>query len=794
MADQVVEGLKKAKSSLKQERKPVSQVVVAQKATKQINEFVKAALAEENRWVLHPDEQTSIVETLQSINSLYQELYDKCRTPYHFEKNAAKYITMQQEISHQVSCIHLSLDQGFYLTEPRGFNPGQAIELSWKEIQKIVNGVESEGIWCRLPLKIEVAEEDKGAVTELSQKLKTDQEQLKKNPRLNSFDQPLSIKDIQAIYGYFQSVHELLEKESKALEEVLKNAKSSEESMELEQALDDLNSIEVDIQRLEKKLGTDVPEFSRKLYQASRTDAQLRMNLLRVPFEPLGMIERHLERLRQEKEENGLEDCISSFKENHELEIQQLQMFLETLSSVNQILHQVISILHNLSISFGKIYHNASSESITIDFLKRALGSIKGLVEKGLRVTGTRKESLFKIQQAMKETDLFDNPIVDGLLYTLDLIDEGREEMRTYLERLETHLELLESVSDWGAKRVYIMLQGAYEERTSLSSSAMIFDNVTQTCELFHQTLKEILGLWETIQESLEASSDAESAFAEIEKHLGTQPESFQSMINEYMLNVQELRWVLDEMLVSTTHEEQVFLSELRDEMEPVKVRLQAAKKKKEQEAKPEVKKAEPAPQKSRSAPVPKRLAQKKKPQLAGFSHDPFPQETMFKLRQQMKSMASEKAKMMYFVLTHTHMFFNMLDKLEPNYSKEDKPTEYQMEQTLMKSKTTNDFLLNLGRMKFLYGGYFNAHNVRYEYDDSKRRFDINTGSEKFLQLSRKTFDTPEGIFTRMTRILLGMEDSTVMVSALGRQVVAIMDEDFKLDRDEQLEVQDAIS
>ena len=794
MADQVVEGLKKAKSSLKQERKPVSQVVAAQKATKQINEFVKAALAEENRWVLHPDEQTSIVETLQSINSLYQELYDKCRTPYHFEKNAAKYITMQQEISHQVSCIHLSLDQGFYLTEPRGFNPGQAIELSWKEIQKIVNGVESEGIWCRLPLKIEVAEEDKGAVTELSQKLKTDQEQLKKNPRLNSFDQPLSIKDIQAIYGYFQSVHELLEKESKALEEVLKNAKSSEESIELEQALDELNSIEVDIQRLEKKLGTDVPEFSRKLYQASRTDAQLRMNLLRVPFEPLGMIERHLERLRQEKEENGLEDCISSFKENHELEIQQLQMFLETLSSVNQILHQVISILHNLSISFGKIYHNASSESITIDFLKRALGSIKGLVEKGLRVTGTRKESLFKIQQVMKETDLFDNPIVDGLLYTLDLIDEGREEMRSYLERLETHLELLESVSDWGAKRVYIMLQGAYEERTSLSSSAMIFDNVTQTCELFHQTLKEILGLWERIQESLEASSDAESAFTEIEKHLGTQPESFQNMINEYMLNVQELRWVLDEMLVSTTHEEQVFLSELRDEMEPVKVRLQAAKKKKEQETKPEVKKAEPAPQKSRSAPVPKRLAQKKKPQLTGSSHDPFPQETMFKLRQQMKGMASEKAKMMYFVLTHTHMFFNMLDKLEPNYNQEDKPTEYQMEQTLMKSKTTNDFLLNLGRMKFLYGGYFNAHNVRYEYDDSKRRFDINTGSEKFLQLSRKTFDTPEGIFTRMTRILLGMEDSSVMVSALGRQVVAIMDEDFKLDRDEQLEVQDAIS
>ena len=149
---------------------------------------------------------------------------------------------------------------------------------------------------------------------------------------------------------------------------------------------------------------------------------------------------------------------------------------------------------------------------------------------------------------------------------------------------------------------------------------------------------------------------------------------------------------------------------------------------------------------------------------------------------------------MMYFVLTHTHMFFDLLEKLEPVFENEDKPTENQIEQILMKSKTTNDFLLTTAKMKFLYGGYFNAHNVRFEYDKEKKRFDINAGSEKFLQLSRRAFETPEGIFTRMVRILLGMEDSSVLVSTLGRQVVAIMDEDFKLDRDEQLEVQDAIS
>ena len=77
MADQVVEDLKKAKSSLKQERKPVSQVVAAQKTTASINEFVKAALAEENRWVLNSEEQKSIVDTLKEIRRIFRDLETK---------------------------------------------------------------------------------------------------------------------------------------------------------------------------------------------------------------------------------------------------------------------------------------------------------------------------------------------------------------------------------------------------------------------------------------------------------------------------------------------------------------------------------------------------------------------------------------------------------------------------------------------------------------------------------------------------------------------------------------------
>ena len=84
MADQVLESLKNTKSSLKQERKPVSQVISAQKATNTISEFVKAALAEENRWVLVSDEQKSIVETLKEVKRIFNQLYEQCRTPHHF--------------------------------------------------------------------------------------------------------------------------------------------------------------------------------------------------------------------------------------------------------------------------------------------------------------------------------------------------------------------------------------------------------------------------------------------------------------------------------------------------------------------------------------------------------------------------------------------------------------------------------------------------------------------------------------------------------------------------------------
>ena len=57
MSTNTLEQLKQAKSALEAERKPVSHVQEALKATKDITQFVKIALSKENRWIFQADEQ-----------------------------------------------------------------------------------------------------------------------------------------------------------------------------------------------------------------------------------------------------------------------------------------------------------------------------------------------------------------------------------------------------------------------------------------------------------------------------------------------------------------------------------------------------------------------------------------------------------------------------------------------------------------------------------------------------------------------------------------------------------------
>ncbi|MDP7621414.1 MAG: hypothetical protein QGH27_05580, partial [SAR324 cluster bacterium] len=73
MSTSSLEQLKQAKTSLQAERKPVSQVQDALIQAKEITEFVSVALSKENRWILQPGEQESIVTMLKEINLTKKE-------------------------------------------------------------------------------------------------------------------------------------------------------------------------------------------------------------------------------------------------------------------------------------------------------------------------------------------------------------------------------------------------------------------------------------------------------------------------------------------------------------------------------------------------------------------------------------------------------------------------------------------------------------------------------------------------------------------------------------------------
>ena len=187
MSTNSLEHLKQAKTSLKAERKPVSQVQNALIQAKEITEFVSVALSKENRWILQSGEQESIVNMLKEINLTKKELYDKCRSPEHFSRDADRFLRMKHKINRQAECIHLSLDQGFYNTEPLGFSAGKAVELSLKQIRIIHDGLQ-QGKWSRLPIEATAEDSAKKEVEKLLKETEPLADQLLKNKNVSTFD------------------------------------------------------------------------------------------------------------------------------------------------------------------------------------------------------------------------------------------------------------------------------------------------------------------------------------------------------------------------------------------------------------------------------------------------------------------------------------------------------------------------------------------------------------------------------------------------------------------------------
>ena len=797
MSTNTLEQLKQAKSALEAERKPVSHVQEALKVTKDITQFVKIALSKENRRIFQAGEQDDIVSILAEINRTNKELYNKCRTPEHFNRDATRYLKMKNHIIRKSECIHFSLDQGFYATEPLGFSAGKAIELSLKQIRKIRDG-HQQGKWTRLPIDVNVDDSAKTEVEKIYAESAPLAEKLLKNENIGNFDPPMTIEEVQSVYKFFHNVHQIQELEQQALTDALSKKTPAEQSTPNE-ILDKLSSFERKLKNVRVPTSKNIPDWGIHLYEMSLTDMTLRMHLLRIPFEPLGFLNRHLKILEEQKDSDGIEKSISSFHDNAVQELEQLQLFSESFAGVDETLQEVTGILQNLSICFGKIYHNASSQTITNSFLIKVLELIKGMLEKGGRVADSKSDTLLKLHQSVNDVDLFDDPITEGMIHALDLLEQGKEAMSQYCDKLKTFLETLSNASDWDSRQTYKFLKNAYDENASLTSASMFFGSITKTCVLLKSSIKEVESMWLELgklrEQKLDSATLYEQTIALLERDSAFSEENLQKSTEQ----VEELNWILDEIFGQGAKEEQRFVEELSSELKPVGARIQAQKIKaaaQKEELASEVNKTAPAaPVQRRSTSRKSAKASKSEPFSSGGKkslYDPFPPFEMTALKEACKTMTSSEGKMIYQVLTNTHTFFTLLNKMENSF-KPGAGLENELQQDLSKSKTTHEFLNNFARLKFLPHGYYNNNNAPFDYNEEKHRFEAPEGIERQLKLSASSTGTPLEVYRRLIRVLLGFDEPKTLSTIMPQQILSILEEDFMLKSEDKRTVEEGL-
>ena len=104
---------------------------------------------------------------------------------------------------------------------------------------------------------------------------------------------------------------------------------------------------------------------------------------------------------------------------------------------------------------------------------------------------------------------MFDEPINEGVLYALDLLDQGKNEINQYCEQIQVSLTTLSSTSELDSRTVYQYLKKAYDDNARLTSAAMIFGSVTQTCSILDNSIKEVESILKSLVKLTEKNTDA---------------------------------------------------------------------------------------------------------------------------------------------------------------------------------------------------------------------------------------------------------------------------------------------
>ena len=177
------------------------------------------------------------------------------------------------------------------------------------------------------------------------------------------------------------------------------------------------------------------------------------------------------------------------------------------------------------------------------------------MLEKGSKVADSNRQKLQELRQSVREFNLFDDPINEGILHALDLLEQGKKEIGQYCEQIHASLAALSSNSELDSRTVYQFLKKAYDDNARLTSAAMIFGSVTQTCSLLDNSIREVESMLKNLVKLPEQQTDSSALYEQTISFLSNEPELTENNLKHSMEQVEELNWILNEMFGHSAEE-----------------------------------------------------------------------------------------------------------------------------------------------------------------------------------------------------------------------------------------------
>lgn len=787
--EQVAASIRQKQSSLKSQRSSsVPQLRRSQQETQEIQQFIKAVFTKENLWFIRQEDQKNIVATLQEINQLNSELNQKCRSNEIFQRQATLFMGMSERIILLCHSVHFCLEYGFYLTEPRGLRIADAIQVAWQGVQLLAQAA-SQQRWPLLPDDIRMSPEQQQFVQQQVQGLQPLAQQLLKASQLKDVNHRLQVQELQQVYVFFSHVQKLLTLQDQILWAFLKQPTSKEPERNLDAVYQRLEQVGRRIGQFSSQI-QQAPTDQREELQQIYVDLSLKLHDLHVPLEPYRFVDQHLKQLqRRFKESPGKgNQLLQEFRQQCISDMKFIRFVSSNLNTVGQTLHQVQSILFNLSLAFGKVYDTSNPHRVSALFLAKALKAVSGLLERGDRIAQSTEKVAFQLQNNMEGRRLFHRQVEEGILSAMRQLSDARSALTSYAGKLNAAIEELDAQPDMPSLEAYQILDQAYEEREALSGASFALGNVYEFFQSFVNSLQQAGTFFPKGFGS--AESDPATEVKEMQRIYAAKAATLQQHLQDSWRGGTNLVWTVDQILEVKQRQEESFVKELKEVLEPVKLRLATLSAQQSEQDAAKEKAAKPNMGEARR--VASKLGQSRDGNTARF--DPYEADLMKVLRDNIYQMRSRQSRLVAEALEKASFFHGYVERVGRDYDPDEPAAEAEvMNDLLNEADTLVDFLKAIAEAKVLAYGFFDENGNALQFSEERGDFMVPRETQRHLRLMEDLYVTPKEMMARFLDVILGRKHQDLLARIIPNHVVADMEGIFMLSHDEQAIIREAM-